>query len=391
MRLAVRHGKVQNYVWERQNQTFASGEWSVPHSCPNTSYTPHRIILENAPKGSDETRPRKRRRLARGVHGQHAQDMSPITPENIHQRPQWRVTPLGRLIRPMLMRPARPLGPPLHALRAKNLDKGKGKGKGSSRAKKRRARAPPTRARRQTIDPLRWGSTHLSGIFLDGDGHPPPPLRSEKDGGANGESTEVEEVEHILDVSDQTPPGDDRTPPHAGAGAELDLAAETASALDLLSTMFGGANVDWGGAESVDSDVEMAGAGAGIPHTAPGPLEPTDFEIVPADHEPRAAQRDEKRLAVDRQAETTPTPTMTGPAQPSTKLKDLFAPREEEGELLVMHDVVSLTSPARFLHRLLPYRPPRFRLGARPRNGPKTGRAGLPGRRGACACDHIQS
>lgn len=260
-----------------------------------------RIALENAPKGPDDTRPLKRRRLARGVHGRHTQDMSFTTSENIHQRPQWRLTPLGRLVRPMRMRPARPLDAPV---RAKNPDKAKGKGKGM-RAKKRRVRPPPTRARRQTIDPLRWGSTHLSGLFLDG--------------GANGETTEVEEVEHILDVSDQTPPGDDddddKTPPRA----EVDLAAETAGALDLLGAMFGEAN-DWGGAESVDSDVEMTA------HAVPGLLESTDFEIVPADHEPRAAQREEKRSAVDGQEVHT-----------TTKLKDLFAPREQEGFSLIGH------------------------------------------------------
>ncbi|KAH9040313.1 hypothetical protein EDB83DRAFT_2524312 [Lactarius deliciosus] len=257
-----------------------------------------RIALENAPKGPDDTRPRKRRRLARGVHGRHTPDMSLTTPENTHQRPQWRLTPLGRLIRPMRMRPARPLDPPL---RAKHPDKTKGKG---IRAKKVRVRPPPTRARRQTIDPLRWGSTHLSGLFLDG--------------GANGETTEVEEVEHILDVSDQTPPGDgddDQTPPPV----EVDLAAETAGALDLLGAMFGQAN-DWGGAESVDSDVEMAA------HAVPGLLESTDFEIVPADHEPRAAQRS----TVDSQEEATPVPT-------TSKLKDLFAPQEQEGFSLIGH------------------------------------------------------
>jgi hypothetical protein len=68
----------------------------------------------------------------------------------------------------MRMRPARPLGPPLDNLRTKNVEKG-------SRGKKKRARPPLTLARRQTIDPLCWGSTHISGIFLDGNGNAPPP------------------------------------------------------------------------------------------------------------------------------------------------------------------------------------------------------------------------
>jgi hypothetical protein len=94
--------------------------------------------------------------------------------------------------------------------------------KGSSKVKKRRARSSPTWACKQTIDPLHWGSTHLSGIFLDG--------KENDDGGANGgETTEVEE--HIIDVSDQTrtPPRDDKTPPPHAAGAEIDLEGETAT------------------------------------------------------------------------------------------------------------------------------------------------------------------
>jgi hypothetical protein len=96
-----------------------------------------------------------------------------------------------------------------------------------------------------------------------------------------------------------TPLGDgDETPPHA-SGAELDLAAERVSSLDLLSVMFGEANADCG-AESVDSDMEMAGIDAGIPHVAPGLLESSDFEVVPADHEPRADRG--RKSAVDRQS-----------------------------------------------------------------------------------------
>ena len=232
----------------------------------------------------------------------------------------------------MRMRPARPLDPPIDLLKSKSVDQ-KGSRTTTTKKKKRGARPPPTRARRKTIDPLRWGSMQLSGIFLDNDEDPPPPQR---------ESTEVEEVEHILDISDQTPsPYDDDTHPHA-SGAELDLAAERASALDLLGTIFGEASDDWGGAESIDSDVEMNG----IPHVAPGPLESTGFEVVPADHEFHPAQREKKKSAVNRQSESTPPPATTNLAQLSNqnKLKDLFAPREEEGELLAIYAVVSFTN-----------------------------------------------
>jgi hypothetical protein len=385
----VRHGKVQNYVLERQNQIFASGEWNLRRPSLTHSYAPYRIILENAPKSSDDTHQRKRRRLTRGVLGRHAQDMSLITSDNVHQRPQWRVTPLGRLIRPMRMRPARPLDPPIDPLRTKNVEKG-------SRKKKKRPRPPPTRARRQTIDPLRWGSTHLSGIFLDGNGNGNAPLTRRSgpdgDGSAKGESTEVDEVENILEVSDQTPTGDDSDDkmPLRASDAELDLAAERASALGLLNAMFGEANTDWGGAESIDSDIEMAD----VPRTPFGPLEPTDFEVVPAAHGPRASPREEKNSAVDRQTQARPMPTTAGPTQSSTqnKLKDLFAPREEEGESLAVPGPASLlTSPAPCYHRFLPHRPPRSRLRARSRNGHAPGQARLPKLHGACSCGLVQS
>ena len=67
----------------------------------------------------------------------------------------------------------------------------------------------------------------------------------------------------------RTPLGDDNTPSHAD-GTEFQLAVERESALDLLYAMFGEANDDLGGAESVDLDVEMPSADIGIPHAASG-------------------------------------------------------------------------------------------------------------------------
>jgi hypothetical protein len=277
--------------------------------------------------------------------------MALITSDNVPQRPQWRITPLGRLVHPMHMRPARPLNPPLEYLRTKIVEKGT--------RKKRSARILHRRRRADRISIRCAGAARISGIFLDGNGNALPPVHTgpEGDGCAKGKSVEVDEVEHILEVSDQTPSGDDKMHPGA-SDTELDLAAERASTLDLLSAMFGEAN-DWGGAESIISDVNVEMTD--IPHPPSGSFEPTDFKVIPAAHEPRASQREEKNTAVDRQTEATPTHATTTPAHPSTqnKLKDMFAPREEEGKLFAIHGVVSLTRPAPFFHRLLPYRPPR--------------------------------
>ena len=358
-----RHGKAQSYASEKQNLISVSGEPRLCTSCTGTGTQfdfpmyMHRILLENAAM-EEAHRPRKRRRLAaRGVQARHAHDMSLVTTSNVHQRPQWRVTPLGRLIRPMRMRPARPLGPPLAILKTKTQNLSS-KVKEARNRRRAAAAVPPTRARRLTIDPLRWGSTHLSGVFLDGERalvSPALPAGGEASGGS-GESTEVdadEEVEQILDVT-QSPTddnGESDVPPRAETSApprspsapvdttSADLAAEKAKALQLLYSMFDEADEDWGGAESVDSDLEQEAATAtranaveAVTHLSQSPCshDAADFEVVPA------AQRVSKKSFADRQQTATITvePRNPGPVQPptTTKLKDLFAPREEEGE-----------------------------------------------------------
>ena len=287
--------------------------------------------------------------------------MSLVTSENVHRRSQWRVTPLGRLIRPMRMRPARPLGPPLDVLRSTSHQRNQ-----QDNGRKRRARtAPPTRARRQTIDPLRWGSTHVNGVFLDGGQTSIALAVSEARGGGsmNGESTEIEadeEVEEILNTAQS--PADDNddsrvasahlSSPVPQGSASTDFAAERTRTLQFLSSMFGEANEDWGGAESIASDIEQAAteSHANVVSYASQSSRDfiADFEVVPADQ--RWA---DKFSSLDRQADT-PTAAQQNPDpdpvhRPSTsKLKDLFAPREEEGEFCLVYCLM-----ARIIHRLL--------------------------------------
>ena len=118
-------------------------------------------------------------------------------------------------------------------------------------------------------------------------------------------------MDHILDVSNQTSPGDDKTPPYT-SGAEIDFVAE--SALGLLSAMFGEANANWGGAESVDWDLEMAGADTDVSHVYSGPLQFIDFEVASASYR-------EKESMVDKKSEATPAPVTTGWTQLSTQKK----------------------------------------------------------------------
>jgi hypothetical protein len=102
--------------------------------------------------------PKKKRRPASGVE---TADMSLVTTQNAMHRRGWKVTAIGRVIRPMKMRPARPL-PDMDD--AKKL---KGKFGGHEKNVKRRVPAPITRARRRMIDPTKWGSVYLKGMLFD--------------------------------------------------------------------------------------------------------------------------------------------------------------------------------------------------------------------------------
>ncbi|KAF8622391.1 hypothetical protein AX15_007045 [Amanita polypyramis BW_CC] len=116
-----------------------------------------RIAAENlaskreAETADEERRTRKRRRLEK-YGAVHAEDMSLVTKENADGRPGWVVTPLGRVMRPMKMKPLRPLT---------DMDAKIGKGRKGKKGK------VETRARRRKIDMLTYGSVQLKGVFMD--------------------------------------------------------------------------------------------------------------------------------------------------------------------------------------------------------------------------------
>ena len=267
----------------------------------------------------------------------------------------------------MRMRPARPIGRPLDVLKARNKNlsfKSQGGKEGRKRRRRKVASTPPTRARRLTIDPLRWGSTHISGVFLEGQRALTSPALDAggETSGKTVESSEVEgddEVENILDASQS--PADDNDEPVDATSA--DLVAEKATALQLLYSMFGEADEDWGGAEDVDSDMEREAATLHTSQSS-GLHDAADFEVVPA------AERASKKSSIDqRQATQTTSATAAAPRNPdpvqpatATNLKDLFAPREEEGERIPFSHAwrrrASFTPFRLPITRLLPDRPP---------------------------------
>ena len=274
--------------------------------------------------------------------------MSLVTPENVSSRPGWHVTPMGRIIRPMRMRPEKPL-PPASAVTSSTTGKKDGK--------KNRKREKPklVRARRRTIDPTKWDSQHLKGVFLDsivaaGDGGdlpvttPSQPPTSGDQGESDASSSEEEggesdssEAEPLVEGSPTTSESTDS--PHithakqAIVDTEHDFNQEKLSTLSLLDSMFGDlqGNQDWGGKEMLDSDVD-------IPELPSVRMSPSPESSPPkgVPREPEQAQEDSGNeepsvVASTPGPERTPTSAVTQNANTRTKLKDLFAPQEEQG------------------------------------------------------------
>lgn len=112
-----------------------------------------RMATERAKLGAGDMQSkeldRQRRRLRkRPWIGMEAHDMRPVTLERVQNGEWgWKVTPAGHLIRPMLMRPSRPIPRPADA-----------------EVHKRHA---PHRAPRLTLDPTRYQREHLSGRIFE--------------------------------------------------------------------------------------------------------------------------------------------------------------------------------------------------------------------------------
>ena len=241
---------------------------------------------------------------------------------------------------------------------------------GKQRRKKRRrtaASTPPTRARRLTIDPLRWGSTHIGGVFLEGE-RTLVSLALDAGGESSGktrESSEVEgdeEVEEILDASQS--PADDN-----------DRAIRTA--LFIIHSALIQRTLTWLRRRRLHCDfctpcsVRRTKIGAerrtliliwnGRPPRRirlPTHLKvPVCMTLPTLKSFPPLKGHPKSRLLINDRPyrPTAAAPRNPDPVQPPTTntLKDLFAPREEEGERishLTVIGVVQLHSPVPFIH-----------------------------------------
>lgn len=332
-----------------------------------------------------EEPPKKKRKRSGGVE---AEDMSLVTPENVEGRGGWKVTPLGRIVRPVRMRPERPL-PPINEdkekkLTARALKKKGADGKGEDKKKKKkRIKEPDVRARRRTIDVTRWGSVHLKGMFLDlevlgtrrdvdekkVDDVEMESDESESEGEAEiGKDGEAEEQDYAevedssMEVVAPTPfkplkksdipskstisaksatPVPVSTPPPNLISSKTklpddntDITAEKNTSLNLLASLFGSKDdTDWVGRESVGSDVDEAELTKDQGMLLDG--DDDDFEIVPqegADAAMEEGDGDEgDAMEEDPTVEEVQQPPPTQKQQQAMTLKDLFAPREDDG------------------------------------------------------------
>ncbi|EIN10513.1 hypothetical protein PUNSTDRAFT_84630, partial [Punctularia strigosozonata HHB-11173 SS5] len=331
----LRVGEAKPDFQERHGIFAASSETYIPSS---RIYC-FRLEKERATEDGDDVRPKKRRRLARGVQGVHAENMDPVTPENVKARPGWRVTVSGRLVRPIRIRSARPLPEPLSA---KIATAKSGSSKGKEVKKKKRIKPPPVRARRRTIDPTRWGSEHLKGAFLGEETTLPSPPAStssedivigsaeEDDEGAETEPDEEEPQQTVAVANEKAekPSADASThTTHAAPAIGNAIQEEKRATLSLLRSMFDETEDDWGGAEDVESNVDV-GEGE------------YDEDSVPA--QPMVVDRpDVTTGAISSTVEDVAPPVGVEPEKSERQapvqrpnLKELFAPREEDGRLL---------------------------------------------------------
>ncbi|WVQ93632.1 hypothetical protein IAU59_000708 [Kwoniella sp. CBS 9459] len=146
----------------------------------NALFPPAEPSDEEKAKVLEKKRKRVLSSRGEGV-GKLAQDMRVVTPQIAAKKKFWVVEQDGRVVRPIAVRPSHPIGVVV-----------------SDRAKTdRRPRAPPSRARRRVINPVQWGSTHLTAEQLPSDTG-----RDEEEGSWDFEEIDADEDEQVAEAED---------------------------------------------------------------------------------------------------------------------------------------------------------------------------------------------
>ncbi|KAL5513695.1 hypothetical protein ACEPAH_4094 [Sanghuangporus vaninii] len=328
-----------------------------------------RIKRENESTNDSVGRSTKRRRLARGVQGVHAADMSLVSPTSL--RPGWRITPLGRLVRPMRMRPIRPLPDQVYSAAQKQ----------SIKVTRRKAKNKTLlRARRRKIDPEEWGSIYMRGIMLDSESGIILPDRSSSEMAHETRLTleqhpkvVVSNHTHRLSPSLSPRPASSSLPVDFEAGiiadephhveqqpeTGIDLAEEKSRSLALLDSLFGsgtarsksGDNDDWGGVESLsDLDIDVEQSGTLMAAEDPN-AEGDKIEYVPRSTRVESMSKPREHGETTAVTEKSASPpnyrgianegiqSKTIASVQTTKLKDMFAPRPEDAGFSILDNL----------------------------------------------------
>ncbi|KAG6371858.1 hypothetical protein JVT61DRAFT_8855 [Boletus reticuloceps] len=315
---------------------------------------------------SQPSQPVRPKRTRAWSHGRPSSTLPlmPLSATVAASTPGWIVTPSGRVVRPMRMRPERPLEPMRYEASASRVKVANGK-------VKKRVKPPPVRARRRLIDPTKWDSGYLKGVFLDSVPVPLPTLKdalepfdplkhditddeeTDEDGtDSDARATPAHLVPQLVQGDSRTILSDHQSPEAAVATLHediesIDVCDEANAALTLLGKIFG--DKDWDGRESVDEiedlgDNEMKGKEMQVD-------EEDDIETVPRDFgegEKRKPPKKDKgkgkersegdvRLGHEVGVEAALEKDVEMESAPRTNLKALFAPKEDASFSLLDH------------------------------------------------------
>jgi hypothetical protein len=290
------------------------------------------------------------------------------------------------------MRPERPLPPQAQSALGRDGKGRKDEKEKTAKEKKKRVREPNVRARRRTIDPTRWDSVHLKGMFLDvvtagrviteetNMGVGDEIGRCDESKGDDESEKEIGHESYVMEAATPEPSTTEpfiasptTSPPAqvpqpslsfstqtaAPYTSELgtELAQEKLASLSLLHSLFGTRNDDdWIGRESVGSDidedeVEQLKKEGGRGNVGPGIEGDEGIEEVPMDLDRSGREVDisdgDDEVEVEeaqeaREQEAIVEQEVKAPVR-MTNLKDLFAPREEEGSFRHLHPFTNST------------------------------------------------
>ena len=288
----------------------------------------------------------------------HSEDMSLVTQENAIRRSGWHVSPLGRITHPIKMRPTHPLTIKQEEVTRTNSTK---RTKGAKRIKH-----VDSHARRKKIDMIKWGSTHLKGIFLDLE---IPSSRNKALDEDKYRKSYTDEEEDHMDVDDSKASNvhaahsSPALAPISTADAshtvtmsihspqdprhQINIHHEKVHNLDLITSLFSGndwVDDDWVGRESVGSGMDE---GELVKSDHLLPCEVVEFEEVPRTQSggetplskvtrlnPQTEGHDDgdtlERGDAILDSSTRPDAAISEKeAATKTNLKDLFAPRDQ--------------------------------------------------------------